>query len=115
VSDSPALDAGSGDTTADPDQRGVPRVTFANVGAYQATASALALTGLPATVVAGTPTTLTVSAVDSFGQSALGYRGTVSFTSTDPQADLPTPYVSRSPTIARTTSPSHWPRQAANQ
>jgi hypothetical protein len=89
---SPAIDAGSGEATTATDQRGVPQITFANIGAYQATAAALVLTGLPPSATAGTPTSLTVAAVDKFGQPALGYRGSVTFTSTDALAALPMAY-----------------------
>jgi hypothetical protein len=63
-----------------------------NIGAYQASASALVLMA-PATVIAGTPFDLTVTAVDPFGQTALGYTGGVTFTSADPHgATLPVGY-----------------------
>jgi hypothetical protein len=42
--------------------------------------------------VAGTPFTVTVTAQDSHGLTAIGYRGTVHFTSGDPQATLPANY-----------------------
>jgi hypothetical protein len=77
-----------------PDQRGVVRSGGVNIGAYQASASAFVLTA-PATRTAGTAFDLTVKAVDPFGQTALGYRGTAQFTSSDaltvPQ-DLPGNY-----------------------
>jgi len=41
------------------------------------------------TGVAGSPTTVTVTAVDQFGNPTTNYNGTVHFTSTDPQAGLP--------------------------
>jgi hypothetical protein len=65
------------------DQRGVVRSGGVSIGAYQASASAFIFT-VPATVTAGTPFEVTVQAVDSFGQVALGYRGTASFTTSDP-------------------------------
>jgi hypothetical protein len=46
----------------------------------------------PASVTAGTAASLTVQAVDAFGNAAAGYAGTISFTSTDPQASLPAKY-----------------------
>jgi hypothetical protein len=54
-----------------------------NIGAYQASASAFVVT-VPGTVSAGTPFDVTVQAVDVFGQVAFGYRGTVTFSVTDP-------------------------------
>jgi hypothetical protein len=62
-----------------------------NIGAYQASASAFVLTA-PSAVTAGTTFGLTVEAVDPFGQAALGYTGTVHFTSTDKHAVLPRKY-----------------------
>jgi hypothetical protein len=80
---SPALDAGDPAQLGVADQRGVVRSGGVNSGAYQASASAFVLT-VPATVQAGVPFDVTVTAVDIFGQAALGYRGTVSFATSDP-------------------------------
>jgi hypothetical protein len=65
------------------DQRGVARSGGVNIGAYQASASAFVLSA-PDSVSAGVPFDLTVIAVDAFGQVAVGYTGTVTFSSTDP-------------------------------
>ena len=43
-------------------------------------------------VQVGTPFSVTVTAVDAFGNTASGYLGTVGFTSTDAGATLPSPY-----------------------
>jgi hypothetical protein len=80
---SPALNAGDPAQLGVADQRGVVRRGGVNVGAYQASASAFVLTA-PATVTAGTPFDVTVRVVDIFGQTALGYTGTVTFSTTDP-------------------------------
>ena len=56
-----------------------------------AAASSLAISGFPAAVVAGTTNTLTLTAIDAFGNRATGYRGTVGLTSTDAAAVFPTP------------------------
>jgi uncharacterized repeat protein (TIGR03803 family) len=88
---SPAIDVGDPKQLGVADQRGVVRTGGVNIGAYQASASALVLTA-PASVTAGTPFTLTVTAVDAFGQVAVGYRGTVHFSSSDAAATLPTKY-----------------------
>jgi hypothetical protein len=87
---SPALNTGDPAQLGVADQRGVVRSGGVNIGAYQASASTFALTA-PATVTAGTPFDLTVQAVDVFGQVALGYTGTVTFsaTDTDPAVVLP--------------------------
>ncbi len=46
----------------------------------------------PADIQAGKPFDLAVVLLDKFGNRATGYRGTVTFESTDAKADLPTPY-----------------------
>jgi hypothetical protein len=90
---SPALNAGDPAQLGVPDQRGVVRSGGVNIGAYQASASTFVITA-PATVTAGTPFDMTAKAVDTFGQTALGYRGTVTFSSTDtdPGVMLPADY-----------------------
>jgi uncharacterized protein YaiE (UPF0345 family) len=90
---SPAIDAGDPAQLGVADQRGVVRSGGVNIGAYQASASAFVL-AVPGTVAAGTPFDVTVKAVDTFGQTALGYRGTVAFSATDtnPAVVLPANY-----------------------
>jgi predicted outer membrane repeat protein len=80
---SPALITGSPAQLGVADQRGVVRRGGVNIGAYQASASAFVVT-VPGTVASGTPFDVTVQAVDQFGQVAFGYRGTVTFSVTDP-------------------------------
>jgi hypothetical protein len=87
---SPALNTGDPAQLGVADQRGVVRSGGVNIGAYQASASAFVLTA-PTTVTAGTPFDLTVKAVDTFGQVALGYTGTVTFTTTDPDPGVVLP------------------------
>jgi len=90
---SPALNAGDPAQLGVADQRGVVRTGGVNIGAYQASASAFVLTA-PATVAAGTPFDVTVKAVDIFGQTAVGYTGTVTFNTSDrcPGVVLPAAY-----------------------
>jgi hypothetical protein len=89
---SPALNAGDPAQLGVADQRGVARSGGVNIGAYQASATAFVVTA-PATVTAGMAFDLTVRAVDPFGQTALGYTGTVHFSSADPHgAALPADY-----------------------
>jgi ELWxxDGT repeat protein len=57
-----------------------------------AAASSLSITGLPATVTAGKASTFTITALDPYGNTATGYRGTVHFTSSDKKASLPANY-----------------------
>src|SRR6516165_4748875 len=91
LSGSPAVNAGDPNQLGTPDQRGVIRSGGVNIGAYQASASAFVLTA-PATVTAGTAFDVTVKAMDPFSQTAAGYTGTVTFSSTDAQAVLPGNY-----------------------
>jgi hypothetical protein len=87
---SPALSAGDPAQLGVPDQRGVVRSGGVNIGAYQASASALLLTA-PDTVTAGMPFDVIVQAVDPFGQPALGYTGTVTFSTSDPDPGVVLP------------------------
>jgi hypothetical protein len=52
-------------------------------------ASQIIMAGLPASATAGAPLTLTVTLKDPYGNVATGYTGTVHFSSTDAQANLP--------------------------
>ncbi len=62
-----------------------------------AVAAPLSLSGLGITLTAGQSTSLTAEARDAYGNRATGYRGTVSFTSNDPQSALPSPFTFASP------------------
>ena len=55
-------------------------------------ATALAVTGFPSPTTAGASQSFTVRALDSNGNTAIGYTGTVHFTSSDVQAVLPANY-----------------------
>lgn len=55
-------------------------------------ASSLAFSPSSSATTAGAPTSLSVTAYDPFGNIAIGYAGTVHFTSTDAQALLPADY-----------------------
>jgi hypothetical protein len=80
---SPALNAGDPGQLGVADQRGVIRTGGVNIGAYQASATAF-LVAAPDTVQSGVHFDVTVTAVDPFGQVAVGYTGTVTFSTTDP-------------------------------
>jgi parallel beta-helix repeat protein len=54
--------------------------------------SQLAVAGYPSPTVAGTAQTFTVTAEDQYGNTVPSYRGTITFTSSDPQAVLPASY-----------------------
>jgi hypothetical protein len=87
---SPALNAGDPAQLSTGDQRGVVRTGAVNIGAYQASATGFVLTA-PDTGQAGLPFDVTVTAVDPFGQVAVGYTGTVTFSSTDPDPGVVLP------------------------
>ena len=55
-------------------------------------ATALSVTGYPSPTAAGTAQPFTVTALDSNGNTAIGYTGTAHFTSSDSQAVLPANY-----------------------
>jgi hypothetical protein len=72
--------------------------TFNGMGTGHGTANVLApvthfvVTGFPSSIVAGRIGTFTITAEDDLGRTFAGYRGTVHFSSSDPQASLPDDY-----------------------
>jgi hypothetical protein len=64
----------------------------AAVAVSPAAASKLIVTGFPSATTAGVAGSFTVTLEDAYGNIASGYRGTVHFTSSDPQATLPANY-----------------------
>ena len=64
----------------------------ASVTVSPAAAKSLVVGGYPASTTAGTSHNFTVTAQDTFGNTATGYTGTVAFTSSDGQAVLPANY-----------------------
>lgn len=91
---SPALRAGNPFYLQQTDQRGAARdLNFPNMGAYEAILAKFLLTGPNGAMVsAGSPFDLTVTAADQFGKTVYTYRGTVTFSSNDPNASLPADY-----------------------
>jgi subtilisin family serine protease len=63
-----------------------------NIIVQAAAASSLKITGFATTEIAGTPEMFTVTADDAYGNVATGYTGTMRFTSSDSQANLPANY-----------------------
>ncbi len=55
-------------------------------------ANTVLVTGFPGSTTAGVPGSVTVTLKDQFGSPATNYTGTIHFTSTDAQADLPANY-----------------------
>jgi V8-like Glu-specific endopeptidase len=50
------------------------------------------VTASPTTIVAGNTTSVIVTAIDTAGSTADGYRGTITFTPTDTRGTVPSPY-----------------------
>ena len=66
--------------------------TAADIAVGPAAASYLVMSGQQPTTTAGFPQIITLTAMDPFGNIATEYSGTISFSSSDPQALLPSPY-----------------------
>jgi hypothetical protein len=87
---SPALNTGDPAQLGVPDQRGVVRSGGVNIGAYQASATAFHVSA-PDTVQSAVPFDVTVTAVDPFNQVSVGYTGTVTFNTNDPDPGVVLP------------------------
>jgi hypothetical protein len=61
----------------------------ATVTINPSTAVSLSVAGFPSPISAGTSGNFTVTALDAYGNTATGYGGTVTFSSSDPNAQLP--------------------------
>jgi Tol biopolymer transport system component len=61
-------------------------------GAPSPIPTSLAVSGLPSSVTAGAGVSGTITVMDASGNTAIGYGGTVRFSSTDPAAQLPANY-----------------------
>jgi predicted outer membrane repeat protein len=89
LGDSPALNRGDPALVGTPDQRGTLRGDQPSIGAFEPSAAVSIQLIAPAEVLAGQPFTVTVVALDAWGNVASLYDGTVHFTSTDCAATLP--------------------------
>jgi hypothetical protein len=87
---SPAINAGDPVQLGGPDQRGVVRSGGVNIGAFQASAASFVLSA-PDSVTPGEAFDLSVAVIDRFGQRAVGYTGTIQFSTSDadPRVVLP--------------------------
>jgi hypothetical protein len=86
---SPAINAGGNTYATATDQRGFARIVGGaiDIGAFEVQPAGQATylrLQAPASITAGTPFTISVTALDDFGQPATGYTGTVHFTLTWP-------------------------------
>jgi subtilisin family serine protease len=66
--------------------------TESGIVVQSSAAKTLTIGGLPSSVTPGTPYNITVTAYDAYGNVATGYTGTVSFSSSDAKALLPSSY-----------------------
>jgi hypothetical protein len=97
---SPAVDAGDNSNAPDFDQRGpgFPRIVgrVIDIGAYEAQPGPATHFQIqaPANVTSGTPFDVVVTALDAYGHTAVGYLGSVTFSSSDmdPAVVLPPSY-----------------------
>jgi hypothetical protein len=91
---SPAIGAGDSALAGSKDQRGSVRLSSqpVDIGAFQTELADHFVILAPALVGAGKPFTITVIAVDQWGNVANTYAGTVQFSSTDTSAQLPDNY-----------------------
>jgi hypothetical protein len=87
---SPALNTGDPSQAGVADQRGPVRSGGVNIGAFQASTAAFVVTA-PDSAPAGMPFDVLVAAVDSFGQLAVGYTGTIHCSSSDPDPGVVLP------------------------
>jgi hypothetical protein len=67
-------------------------VGTATINIQPAAVQVLVVAGFPSPGLVGDPGTFTVTAQDPYGNTVGGYRGTVTFHSTDPHATLPSSY-----------------------
>jgi sugar lactone lactonase YvrE len=66
--------------------------TSVNISVTSAAANHFVLSGFPSATTAGMVQSMTLAALDAYGNVATGYRGTVHFSSSDAQAVLPADY-----------------------
>jgi CSLREA domain-containing protein len=81
--------AGAQSVTATDSANSAINGTLGAITVAPAAATTLVVAGYPLPTAVGTNGNFTVTAVDAFGNTATGYRGTLHFTSSDSQAVLP--------------------------
>ncbi len=85
------LDTGGNQTLTVTDVNN-PSLSGSVSGAVKAAAASSVVVAFPATTTSGAAQPLTVTALDTYGNVATGYTGTVTFSSSDAQASLPAAY-----------------------
>ena len=84
--------AGMQSVTATDTVTGTIEGAQAGIVVAPAAASTLVVSGIPSPTAAGVAGNVTVTAEDTYGNTATGYQGTAHFTSSDPAAVLPADY-----------------------
>jgi hypothetical protein len=84
--------AGTQTVTADQTDDGTVDGTHANITVNAGSVTNLVVSGVTDPVTAGMSTSPTVTAKDAYTNTVTGYTGTITFTSSDSQATLPTNY-----------------------
>lgn len=84
--------AGTQSVTADQSDDGTVDGSQANIVVNPGSATSLTVSGVTDPVTAGVTTSPVVIAKDAYNNTATGYTGTITFTSTDAQATLPSNY-----------------------
>jgi len=80
------------DGTSSPCQAGTFSACQTGIVVSPAAAARFLVSGVPSPIASGTVTSAVVEARDAFANRATAYLGTVSLSSSDPQAILPSPY-----------------------
>jgi len=80
------------DGTTAPCQAGTFSACQTGIVVSPAAAARFIVSGVPSPIASGIAASVVVEARDAFANRATGYLGTVSFSSSDPQAALPAPY-----------------------
>jgi hypothetical protein len=86
---SPALGAGTPIAGISSDERGLPQPATPDIGAYQSQPPVSFVVSAPSTATAGTGLSITITALDQYGNTATSYAGAATLTSSDGQAAAP--------------------------
>jgi hypothetical protein len=89
LANSPAIGGGEAIAGLTTDERGLPRTGAADIGAYQAQPLATLAVSATATVTAGTPFSITITAQDQYGNPVTNGNVTVTLATSDGQAVTP--------------------------
>ncbi len=85
LSGSPAIAAAAASTSITTDERGLPRPTTPDIGAFQTQAVTSLIVSAPTDVIAGVAFPVTITASDQYGNIVTNYNGPATLTSSDGQ------------------------------